>query len=157
MGRRVCIPELALAQLGMRYPGNIRLKADMNQHMARQAAQTATPDTALLATPALPASYRSPIPSSSSTQLHLGSTPYRTPSFPMSSPFSSHMIRYTDSPDASCLRDEEDEMEMLDDAERDDMRRSYEEANRLLADLEVDRRRRWGGLSVEDVDHAWCR
>jgi len=99
-----------------------------------------TPDTTLLSTPDL----SSPHPTEN--PIHPGPTPYRASYFH----FSSSPYPAGEPLDSPHIRDEDEGMEMdgvgggYCEGMEDEVKGRYEETNRLLRELEVVRRRRWG-------------
>ena len=104
-----------------------------------------TPDSSILHTPTLP----TPQHTTTHTYLHPGHTPYRTGQsyYPSSSPFDASNMYPSDAVNSPLIRDEDESMEMEVDGEagmEGEVKRRYEETNRLLRELEVVRRERWG-------------
>ncbi|GFZ50679.1 hypothetical protein JCM24511_08437 [Saitozyma sp. JCM 24511] len=144
-----------------------------NLHRARTT-PSATPDTTLLQTPH-PVVRPSPhglhgLQANDASNPHFAPTPYRQQHPPPSSsthlPSSSPFPAFQPSSDGHLYPynhpegDEDEAMEVLADAEDEaehdgvtglpgqDVKRRYEEANRLLAELNVVRRQRWGDSEV---------
>ena len=86
------------------------------------------------------------IPSPQSTALLTPPQEYRSPPPTHTRESSSSKIRSSSPPPDTLIGDGSDGMEVLqdEDAMEEDVRRRYEDANRLLAELEVVRRERWG-------------
>ena len=90
------------------------------------------------------------MPSPLSSYTHLP-TPYRTQNIPSSSPFANHSVRAAETPNNvfSTPGGVEDRMELecseMPDHVEEEVKRRYEETNRLLAELDFVRRSRWGG------------
>ncbi|ORY25170.1 hypothetical protein BCR39DRAFT_590283 [Naematelia encephala] len=139
-----------------------------NLHRARVGHSNMEPsilNSVLPNTPALPTAeqYRTQAPSSISTHsthfdTHL--TPYRyTAAFPSSGPTPYRPGHFPSSPLARDHgidgMDQDESMDMDDEADggqaEEEVRKTYEETNRLLAELEVVRRTRWGGNGAENL------
>lgn len=93
------------------------------QHRER-AQSTVTPNSTILQTPQF-------------------STPYRTTHHPSSSPYPSTKVHFPSEVD-SLMGDDDMDGSRVEDAGEEAVRKRYEETNRLLAELEVIRRQRWG-------------
>jgi len=122
----------------------------MTRALGQETHYTPIPDNTILQTPALKSHYNLPY----FAQPGETPAPYRSAFTPSSSPFPSQSHTLYSSNSHSHLTPgpvDDDPMEMFVTPERqprneaeDDVKQRYEETNRLLAELDMVRRRRWG-------------